>query len=152
VWRRLRLTALAESPHAFGARLADWQGDGDREDRWRQWLSRPNSVTVVAVANGEPTGMACGVCADSCDIADVYAMWVAPKARRGGAGAALIAAVEAWAGGLGVRTLRLQVADGNAAAAAFYARVGFTDTGRTGEPMPDGRGTRHLSKPITSSR
>ena len=33
LWRDLRLAALAESPDAFGSRLADWQDAG--EARWR---------------------------------------------------------------------------------------------------------------------
>ena len=44
-WRELRLAALAEAPGAFGSRLADWQGDGDREQRWRDRLSVPGSST-----------------------------------------------------------------------------------------------------------
>lgn len=39
-WRELRLAALAEAPYAFGSRLADWQGDRDREQRWRDRLTR----------------------------------------------------------------------------------------------------------------
>ena len=51
-WRRLRLAALAEAPYAFGSRLADWQGDGDREERWRARLGIPGSFNVVAVLGG----------------------------------------------------------------------------------------------------
>ena len=55
-WRRLRLAALAEAPYAFGSRLADWQGDGDREERWRARLGIPGSFNVIAVLDGEPAG------------------------------------------------------------------------------------------------
>lgn len=60
-WRQLRLAALAEAPDAFGSRLADWQGDGDREERWRARLGIPGSFNVVAVLDGEPAGLASGV-------------------------------------------------------------------------------------------
>jgi hypothetical protein len=53
-WRELRLAALAEAPHAFGSRLADWQGDGDREQRWRDRLGIPGSYNVIAVLDGRP--------------------------------------------------------------------------------------------------
>ncbi|HEY0700829.1 MAG TPA: glycosyltransferase, partial [Micromonospora sp.] len=39
LWRVARLAALAEAPYAFGSQLADWQGPGDREERWRSRLS-----------------------------------------------------------------------------------------------------------------
>ncbi|MFG1884292.1 hypothetical protein [Micromonospora sp. NPDC049102] len=60
-WRELRLAALAEAPEAFGSRLADWQGDGDREQRWRDRMSIPGSLNLVAVLAGRPVGMSSGV-------------------------------------------------------------------------------------------
>lgn len=39
VWRQLRLKALEEAPYAFGSTLADWQGQGDTESRWRERLA-----------------------------------------------------------------------------------------------------------------
>ncbi|MBU7600615.1 hypothetical protein JGS22_024025 [Streptomyces sp. P38-E01] len=41
--RLLRLAALAEAPYAFGTTLAQWQGEGDRPDRWRARLATPGS-------------------------------------------------------------------------------------------------------------
>ena len=54
VWRELRLAALAEAPDAFGSRLADWQGEGDREERWRARLNLAGSYNIVAVLDGHP--------------------------------------------------------------------------------------------------
>ncbi|HEX5569527.1 MAG TPA: GNAT family N-acetyltransferase, partial [Streptomyces sp.] len=47
LWRELRLAALTEAPHAFGSRLADWQGAGDREERWRARLDIPGARHFV---------------------------------------------------------------------------------------------------------
>ena len=68
-WRELRLAALAEAPQAFGSRLADWQGEGDREQRWRDRLGIPGSYNVIAVLNEQPAGMASGVPAEDCGTA-----------------------------------------------------------------------------------
>jgi len=59
-WRELRLLALEESPDAFGSRLADWQGDGDREERWRDRLTSV-PFNVIAFDGDAPVGMASGV-------------------------------------------------------------------------------------------
>ena len=52
LWRELRLAALAEAPDAFGSALADWQGPGDTEDRWRGRLSIPGARDVVVLLDG----------------------------------------------------------------------------------------------------
>lgn len=59
LWRRLRLEALAEAPHAFSATLAYWQGEGDTEARWRGRLS---DVPLNIVAEWQKTfaGMVSG--------------------------------------------------------------------------------------------
>jgi GNAT superfamily N-acetyltransferase len=67
IWRELRLAALADAPDAFGARLADWQGDGDREERWRARLQIPGGEDYVAYVDGRPVGMASGVPAEDGD-------------------------------------------------------------------------------------
>ena len=137
-WRELRLAALAEAPQAFGARLADWQGDGDLEERWRGRLSIPGSHNVVAVLDGKAVGMASGVPTSQSGSVELISMWVAPEARGRGVGDALMQEIERWARAEDARTLRLSVADDNAGATALYERHGFRRTGEMGDLMPDG--------------
>ncbi len=144
VWRSLRLAALAESPSAFGSRLADWQGDGDREDRWRARLSIPGSRNVVADLGGEPAGMASAVplpadsdaqpAREAGDV-ELISMWVARPARgRWEIAGALIRELVAWAANLGSPAVWLSVRETNAPAIALYRRHGFE---ATGERVPD---------------
>lgn len=62
-------------------------------------------------------------------------LWVDPAARGAGLGLRLIEAVADWARENGARSLELSVTANNAAAAALYARAGFTETGRR-RPLP----------------
>jgi ribosomal protein S18 acetylase RimI-like enzyme len=144
VWRRLRLAALADAPHAFGSVLADWQGEGDREERWRARLELAGSYNLVASLNAIPVGMASGVPADEDErglasgAAELISMWVVPEARGRGVADQLIDHIEAWARDEGAIRLHLAVAAGNERAAALYRRHGFADTGELGDLMADG--------------
>lgn len=148
LFRELRLAALAEAPYAFGSTLAAWQGEGDREERWRSRLGIPGALDLVALVDGEPAAMATGVPEDG--HAELISMWVGPKARGRGVGARLIAEIEGWAARRGFATLRLAVMPHNTHAIALYERVGFTDTGEPGDLLPDGV-TRELvlTKPLS---
>jgi len=149
IWRALRLAALGEAPYAFGSTLADWSGDGDREDRWRGRLSIPGAVDLVAVLDGEAAAMASGVPGGRAGEAELISMWVAPAARGRGVGDELIRAVEGWARRAGAATLKLAVTDGNENATALYRRHGFTPTGELGDLMPDGvRREVVMAKPL----
>jgi GNAT superfamily N-acetyltransferase len=148
-WRALRLAALAEAPAAFGSRLADWQGQGDREERWRARLSIPGSHNVIAVLDRQPAGMASGVPGVG-GTAELISMWVCPQARGKGIGDRLIAAVERWAHRAGMKTLRLSVVEDNEPATALYQRNGLRLTGEPGDLMPDGiRQERIMEKQLT---
>lgn len=138
VWRKLRLAALAEAPHAFGSRLADWQGNGDRAERWRDRLELPGSYNLIALFDGQPVGMASGVSTDEPGVVELISMWVSPAARGRGVGDRLIQAVEQWARQGQAKVLRLSVMQGNEAAERLYRRCGFVGTGVPGEVMPDG--------------
>jgi ribosomal protein S18 acetylase RimI-like enzyme len=151
VWRQLRLAALAEAPDAFGSRLANWQGEGDREERWRARLTIPGSFNVVAVLDGQPAGMASGVPAGG-GAAELISMWVSPAARGHGVGDQLVRAVERWARQVRSAVLRLAVAPGNVNAAVLYRRNGFHLTGELGDLMPDGVRREHIMAKELSTR
>ncbi|WP_436995202.1 N-acetyltransferase family protein [Streptomyces sp. enrichment culture] len=146
-WRELRLAALAEAPYAFGARLADWQGDGDREERWRARLGVPGAH-FAALLEGRPAGQVSGVAEPGGEAAELISMWVGPGARGRGVGDALVRAVAGWARKAGARELRLSVMPGNERAAALYRRHGFEDLGPVGDELPDGRREHVMVKPL----
>ncbi|MEV7022563.1 GNAT family N-acetyltransferase [Kitasatospora sp. NPDC093558] len=139
VFRELRLAALAEAPYAFGSTLADWQGPGDHEDRWRSRLEIPGALDLVAVLDGEPVAMASGVPADEDPTAaELISMWVGPQARGKGVGDFLITEIATWAAAQGRTTLKLAVMPHNDAAIALYRRHAFADTDELGDLLDDG--------------
>jgi ribosomal protein S18 acetylase RimI-like enzyme len=82
-------------------------------------------------------------------VAHVYAMWVAPGARRAGAGRRLLDAAAEWAGDRGCDRLVLSVTESNGTARAFYEAAGFVETGerkplRAGSDLQVLRLTREL--------
>ncbi|AGS67209.1 GNAT family N-acetyltransferase [Streptomyces collinus] len=144
LWRELRLAALADAPYAFGSTLAQWQGAGDREERWRARLSIPGAHDLMALLDGLPVGMASGVPGEGAEYVELISMWVDPAARGKGVGDHLIQAVERWAAERGAKTLRLSVMPDNRTATALYARHGFTDTGEPGDLLLDGVGRERV--------
>jgi ribosomal protein S18 acetylase RimI-like enzyme len=131
--RDLRLRALREAPMAFGSTY-ERELAFEREvweSRVRENAEGRDSVAFVL----EPAaGMAVGRFPDDPEIAHLYGMWVAPEARRGGSGRALVDAVVAWAVERGARRIVTQVTEGNDAALRLYERAGFADTGER-EPL-----------------
>ncbi|MEH1053596.1 GNAT family N-acetyltransferase [Micromonospora sp. CPCC 206171] len=148
MWRELRLAALAEAAYAFGSQLADWQGEGDRAERWRARLAIPGSYNIIAMLDGEPVGMASGVPTDQRGVVELISMYVAPAGRGRSVGDHLVRAVEQWARLVGAETLRLAVVEGNRNAWALYRRNGFRDTGELGDLMPDGVRREHIMAKI----
>lgn len=134
IWRELRLAALAESPTAFGSRLADWQSAD--EERWRERLAILGSVNFVALLDGRPSGMASGVPGDD-GVPELISMWVSPAARGKGVGDRLVESVAQWARQQGATALRLAVVEDNEKATALYRRNGFADTEDLAGPLPD---------------
>lgn len=144
VWRDLRLAALAEAPHAFGELLAEWQGENDREERWRARLSLPGSYSVVALLEGRPIGMSGAVPTGREGVVELVSMWVAPTARGRGVGDSLLRAVELWSRDIGARLMLLSVAPGNEPALSLYLRNGFTHTDEPGALLRDGVRRYHI--------
>jgi len=104
------------------------------DERWRQRLGRPDSVSLVATSGGRWIGLVGGFREPPTGI-HLISMWVEPASRGRGIAAMLVAAVLAWGREVGAEEVRLWVADGNDAANALYAGCGFSPTG-TVAPLP----------------
>jgi ribosomal protein S18 acetylase RimI-like enzyme len=135
LWEEVRVAALTDAPHAFRARLADWDAGG--REQWRARLALPGSRNVVAVRDGLPVGMVRGVPAGD-DTCALRSLWVGPRARGEGVGDRLVEEVVVWAAGTGAGTLELAVVPGNEHAVALYRRHGFVATDGRGEVLCDG--------------
>jgi len=126
VWRSVRLAALAEAPEAFGSRSADWV-DAD-EGRWRERLSIPGAIDLVALDGGTgiPIGMVTGTPSPRPGAgAELISLWVDPAARGRGVATLLIDAVATWAAAAGASRLELSVMAENESARRTYERNGF---------------------------
>ena len=122
------MRALADAPSAFGATLAEWTGEGDTEQRWRQRLYDV-PINLVAVDAGVPVGMLSVTAAVGGDHAEVISVWAAPEARGRGVGDALLRAAIASARARGDSRLTLKVRTANEDAVRLYRRAGFLDLG-----------------------
>jgi ribosomal protein S18 acetylase RimI-like enzyme len=127
-WRAIRLEALREAPSAFGATLADWQGEGDAELRWRDRLDAVALNVIASDATGD-VGQISGIAPGEEGSAAIISLWVAPAARGRGLGELLIGAVAAWAKEQGATSLALDVKHENTHAIGLYRRAGFADAG-----------------------
>lgn len=127
-WRDLRLRALADAPDAFGQTLAEARELGD--DAWMAVVaSEPSRGVWFAEQGGVPVGTAVVRLAPDRLRSNLYAMWVAPEARRCGAARALVETARTWARDRGACELALRVTATNLAAIALYLAAGFADTG-----------------------
>ncbi|WP_225047712.1 GNAT family N-acetyltransferase [Lacticaseibacillus kribbianus] len=111
---------------------------------FRDYIQDPASAVLVAVENGTLLGFALVVTASTGVEAEavahrfayVPALYVAPAARRGGVGRALVDAVTAWQTAHDLEFLQLDVLGDNLAARQFYASLGFTTANLTLRRLP----------------
>jgi len=134
ILRDIRLTALADAPDAFASTYA-------REEAFEQadWLARIVGggsflAYLPEIDASEPVGLAGGFTPQP-GVIELVSMWVRPKARGRGVGAALIAAVTDWAKVSDATVVHLWVSEDNAPACLLYQRCGFVLAGQR-QPLP----------------
>jgi len=135
LYKSVRLAALADAPYAFTTTLASVleRSDAGWDVLTRERAAKPDDVTYFAFAGDQPCGMA--ACVVRGELAEMFAVWVAPQFRRSGAGRMLVEFARAWAVEHGAEQLRVSVYLENPGAIAFYRKLGFHDTD---EPGPEG--------------
>jgi ribosomal protein S18 acetylase RimI-like enzyme len=127
--RELRLACLTADPAAF---TSTYEQESRRPDEWwTGWAARSSAgvdqCTFVVTDDDRWLGLAL-VRADDERSGDavINSMWVAPEARRRGAGQELLAACVGWAAEHGFSAVNLCVIRGNDAALRLYEAAGFT--------------------------
>jgi GNAT superfamily N-acetyltransferase len=133
--RDIRLTALSDTPSAFGSTHA--REVVLAEEQWRERAARGSNffAYLPEVSSVQPVGLAAGYL-ETPGTAELVSMWVDPQARGRGVGEALIARVAQWASGQAdITTLHLWVTEANKPARRLYERCGFTLTGER-QPLP----------------
>ena len=146
LWRDLRLQALQEAADAFSSTLADWQGAGDSEQKWRDRLANV-ALNLVAVVDGHPGGMISATRPDKQGQVEILSMWIAPWTRGRRVGDAFISEVLRWASDQQATHLILKVVVGNEPAIALYRRNGFAENG-WGDVLPDGRREQVMTREL----
>lgn len=132
LFRSVRLAALNDAPHAFGA-------TAEEEARYpASWWSQRITDRVQFLA--DDGGVACETCGllDEGDpLAEIVGLWVAPDWRGRGVGDALVAAAIDAARVAGSKHIKLWVTDGNDPASRLYEQTGFSWTGHS-QPVTEG--------------
>ena len=108
-WHAVYLGAITESRRAVNARILT------SIPQPCAWFARRRDGRVVSTGLGVADGA----------FAAVECMATHAEARRQGGARAVLAAIEAWAASLGVRTLALQCVAANAAVVSLYRGFGF---------------------------
>jgi ribosomal protein S18 acetylase RimI-like enzyme len=131
VVRAVRLAMLLDVPLAYGSTFTREVAFPDE-----LWVERmKDSASWLAFEGEQPVGAVTLFHAPDqpADEAHLVAMWVAAPARGRGVADRLVGALVEHARAADLRRVTLDVADDNGRAVAFYERMGFTRTGRTGE-------------------
>ena len=98
------------------------------EDGWSEQALRDLLKTAGTAAFHAPDGFVMTRVAS--DEAEILTIAVSPQARRKGTGRALMLAAIRHAQSQGARTMFLEVAETNVAAATLYRSLGFREVGR----------------------
>ena len=98
------------------------------EDGWSEQALRDLLKTAGTAAFHTPDGFVMTRVAS--DEAEILTIAVSPQARRKGIGRALMLAAIRHAQSQGARTMFLEVAETNVAAATLYGSLGFREVGR----------------------
>jgi GNAT superfamily N-acetyltransferase len=143
-WRRtraVRLRALADTPDAFGAMLADELNMSDED--WKARITQTDAATFLAAHDDADIGIIVAAPNGEGDVG-LYSVWVAPEARGQGVGDDLVTAAINWARTRSHRRITLGVGDFNLPAIRLYERHGFARTGVIGTlPPPRTHITEH---------
>jgi tRNA threonylcarbamoyl adenosine modification protein YeaZ/ribosomal-protein-alanine acetyltransferase len=112
-------------------------------------LADPTAFGWVAIEGAQPVGLV--LARVPADEAEILTVAVRPEARRRGIARQLIETALEEARRRGARAMFLEVAEGNVAARALYARLGFAEQGVRPRYYADGQDARLLKRRLDPS-
>ncbi len=125
--KAIRLEALADTPTAFVTRHDEAAAFPDDV-----WIDRANKgsqgeeqLTVLALDDGEPVGLAVGLLKAEGSVLVVVSVFIAPVVRGRGIGDKMFRLLEDWGSGSGAVRASLWVEETNGRARSFYRRLGY---------------------------
>ena len=125
---RIRQAKLYDVPAMARIERDSFGSPWSAEEITKDVTAGGNVYVAVAAYNGEKAGY--GEIRTVAGEAQVYNIAVAPEFRRAGIGEALLRHMIEKAEDDGCKLVTLEVRDGNEAAMALYARLGFREVGR----------------------
>ena len=148
---RVRRATSADLDDLVALEQATFALDRMSGRQWRRHLDSPSADVLVAVRERRLVGAAVVFRRHGSDIARLYSIAVAAGERGGGAGRALLAAVERTARRHGCRRLRLEVRSDNVAAQRLYERAGYRAFGVHATYYEDGADARRYEKRLDAA-
>ena len=137
VARQLRLSALSESPKAFGGTYEDALSRTQRDYEIFASSRATSDINAlfIAIDSNEPVGMIGAFFDNATSLPFISSMWVSPACRRTGVGKWLFLAAKEWLQGRGAQEVNAWVVTENSQAISFYETLGFVAT-EVCEPLP----------------
>ena len=136
----LRTATLDDLDAIMGLESSTFSTDAWSTDSMRAELANPHARYLVAVRDEAIVGYAGLLAPRRSEQADIQTITVAPDARRGGLGRALMNALITEARGRGAREIFLEVRADNPGAMSLYENLGFRVEGRKRDAYRDGDG------------
>jgi N-acetylglutamate synthase len=109
------------------AAAASYGGDKADHSALGEIVSRIRPAAAFAALVRDGTDLAWGLGVAERGFVGLFDIVVAPQARGGGLGRAMVTSLMAWGRGEGAHSAYLQVRDTNAAALSLYRSLGFTE-------------------------
>ena len=128
LFKRMRLTALRESPFAFAStyKAALRRSPESWSEQATSTAQGSNRCTFIAFSDDSPIGIAALYrTEEESDMGELLQMWVSPEHRGMGVACNLMDAIFQWASANGFRTAVTTIGKGNVRAQKFYQKYGF---------------------------
>jgi len=140
LFKRMRLTALSESPSAFAStyKAALHRSPESWSEQANSTAQGSDRCTFIAFSDDSPIGIAALYrTEEENDVGELLQMWVSTEYRGKGVARDLMDAVFQWASANGFRAVVTTIGKGNVRALRFYEEYGFKPKSEASLDGPD---------------